>query len=225
MAQADVTSKGVDALIAKLREDGVAAGQAEAERLRTDAEQDATRIVAAAKEEAEKNLDRARKSADNYRTAGEEALKVAMRDAVLTMKAGLMAQFEADVKRMISTALADPEMLRQMVLELVGKARDAARAGKDTEIILPANVVGPEAIRENPEEVQSGKLTKFVLGLTQKMLEDGVTLHASDALQGGIHARVMDKDIELDLSDEAIASLIMQHLQPRFRAVMEGVIK
>ncbi|MEM8855884.1 MAG: hypothetical protein AAGD34_19435 [Pseudomonadota bacterium] len=61
-------------------------------------------------------------------------------------------------------------------------------------------------------------------GLTQEMLADGVTLHAADDLQGGIRARRADGIIELDLSDEAIASLIMQHLQPRFRAVMEGVI-
>ncbi|MEM8855999.1 MAG: hypothetical protein AAGD34_20025, partial [Pseudomonadota bacterium] len=111
MAHDDATSKGVDTLIARLREDGVAAGRAEAEALKADARTEAAKIIAKAKVEADTHLSDARKAADAYRSAGEEALQIAMRDAVLTMKAGLMAQFEADVKRMVSSALADPQIL------------------------------------------------------------------------------------------------------------------
>ncbi len=225
MATPEAKSKGVDALITRLREDGVAAGQQEAQRIRAEAEAEAARITSAAKAEADKYLAEARKSADRYRSAGEEALNTAMRDAVLTMKSGLIAQFEADVKRMVSKVTTDPDMLKKMVIELVGRAREAADAGEDTDIILPVEVVGPEAIVEDPELIQSGKLTDFVLGLTKDVLEEGVTLYVADDLQGGIRARVTGKDVELDLSDEAIAALLMQHLQPRFRAVMEGVIK
>lgn len=219
------TSQGVDSLITRLREDGVAAGRAEAERIKAEAEKEAAALVAAAKADAHKYLADARKSADRYRAAGEEALNTAMRDAVLTMKSGLISQFQADVKRMVSKTTTDPDMLRQMVLELVGRARDASDAGKDTDVILPAEVIRPEAIVENPELIQSGQITDFVLGLTEAMLEKGVTLYAADDFQGGIRARVRGQDVELDLSDEAIAALIMQHLQPRFRATMEGVIK
>ena len=219
------TSQGVDSLITRLREDGVAAGRAEAERIKAEAEKEAAALVAAAKADAHKYLADARKSADRYRAAGEEALNTAMRDAVLTMKSGLISQFQADVKRMVSKTTTDPDMLRQMVLELVGRARDASDAGEDTDVILPAEVIRPEAIVENPELIQSGQITDFVLGLTEEMLEKGVTLYAADDFQGGIRARVRGRDVELDLSDEAIAALIMQHLQPRFRATMEGVIK
>ena len=225
MAVPEMTSRGVDTLIAKLRDDGVAAGRAEADRLIAEAQDMAAKIIRTAQAESEKYLTDARNASDRYRSAGEEALSIAMRDAVLTMKAGLMTQFESDVKRMVSKSLADPEMIKQMILELVGTLRDATGAGGDTEIILPAAIISAEAIADNPEEIKSGKLTKFVLGLTQEMLEEGVTLHASDDFQAGIRARIADKEVELDLSDEAITSLLMQHLQPRFRAVMEGVIK
>ena len=225
MASPETTSKGVDALIARLRKNGVAAGQEEAGRLRADAQAEADQILTKAKAEAEKLKANAKKSADRYRKAGEEALNTAMRDAILSMKAGLMAQFEADVKRMVATETTDPGMVRKMVLELVGRTRDATGAGADAEVILPAEIVGADAIAENPEDIQSGKLTKFVVGLTQEMLKDGVTLHAAEDLQGGIRARISGNEVEIDLSDEAIAALLMQHLQPRFRAVMEGVIK
>ncbi len=225
MSEPHAVSRGVDELIAKLRDDGVAAGKAEADRLIDEARKTAAQIVSAARDDAEKHLNDARKSADSYRAAGEAALNAAMRDAVLSMKSGLMTKFEADVQRMVSKALAEPDMLKKMVLELVGRAGELAADGVETEVILPAEIVGPDAIRENAEDIQSGALTKFVLGLTYKMLQEGVTLHAADDLQAGIRAHLKDRDIIIDLSDEAVASLLMQHLQPRFRAVLEGVIR
>ncbi|MEM9552438.1 MAG: hypothetical protein AAGA05_14760, partial [Pseudomonadota bacterium] len=163
--------------------------------------------------------------ADRYTKAGEEALATAMRDAVLTMKSTLMAQFERDVQRMVSTVLADDQMLRQMVIELVGQVREETGIGDGAQVILPANVVGPDAIRANADDIQSGALTRFALGISQKMLRDGVTLFAASDLHGGIRAQAGEDGIRLDLSDTAIADLLMQHLQPRFRAVLEGVIK
>ena len=218
-------ARGVDTLIAKLRSDGIDAGTQKAEQIIAEAKADAAKLLADAKTDADKALSDARRASDRYETAGKEALNTAMRDAVLTMKSTLMAKFEIDVQRMVSETLADPEMLKQMVLELVGRARADTGANEGAEVILPAQVVGPDAIRENADDIQSGKLTKFVLGLSQKMLQDGITLHASDDLQGGIKAKLDKDDILLDLSDGAIASLLMQHLQPRFRAVLEGVIR
>lgn len=225
MSGSAITSKGVDTLIERLKNEGVAAGAAEAARILADAKAEAATIVAEAKAEAARHQSDVRKSADQYRAAGEEALKTAMRDAVLTMKAGLMAQFEADVKRLVSTATADPDLLRRMVIELVGRARDAAGAGADTEVIVPSEAVRSEHVVDNPELVRSGRLTEFVLGLSAAMLEEGVVLFAADDLHGGVRARVTGRDMEIDLSDEAIAALLMRHLQPRFRAVMEGVIR
>ncbi|MEM9549699.1 MAG: hypothetical protein AAGA05_00905, partial [Pseudomonadota bacterium] len=107
MAREEETARGIDALIDRLRHDGVQAGSDEAARLVAEAETKAASIVATARTEAEKALADARTSADRYTKAGEEALATAMRDAVLTMKSTLMAQFERDVQRMVSTVLAD----------------------------------------------------------------------------------------------------------------------
>ena len=225
MSTPEIRSHGVDALIEKLRNDGVAAGKTEAERVVSEARVKAAKIISDAKSESDKYLSDSRKSADNYRVAGEEALNIAMRDATLNMKAALMKHFESDLERMVSSTLADPEMLKQMILELVGSVRDASGIGKDAKVILPAKVPNSDEIRKNVDAIQSDQLTQFTLGLSQKVLEEGVTLHFDEDLGGGIHAQCKDDGIILDLSDEAVTSMLMQHLQPRFRAVLEGVIK
>ena len=225
MATAETTAHGVDALIGRLRAEGVAAGEAEAARIKAEAQAAADALLAEAKREAERLTTDARKAADHYRRAGEDALNTAMRDAVLEMRSGLIAKFEADIEGMVSAETADPEMLKRMILEVVGRARDEVQPGDETAVILPAEVVGSAAIRENPDEIQSGALTGYVIGLTVEMMREGVTLFGSEELGGGIHIVVDDKDIRLDLSDKAIAALLLQHMQPRFRAVLEGVIR
>ncbi|NOC81922.1 hypothetical protein [Ruegeria sp. HKCCD6428] len=225
MAQDRTIAHGVDALIDKLRNDGVAAGQAEAEKLRAEAKAEAARIVAEAKREAEELKKKARTETDNYRAAGEEALNTAMRDAVLTMKAGLTDRFKADVERLVTKEMSDPELLRQMILEVVGRAGEGANLDGKVSVILPARVATQEDIKQNADDIQSGKLTKYVLGLTAKMLRENVELHAADDVQEGIRVRAEDQGVVLDLTDKAVASLLMEHLQPRFRAVLEGVIR
>ncbi|WP_170397555.1 hypothetical protein [Ruegeria arenilitoris] len=225
MGQDGMISHGVDALIDKLRSDGVAAGQADAEKLREDAKAEAAKILADAKHEADAYQKKARSESDNYRAAGEEALNTAMRDAVLTMKAGLTDRFREDVERLVTKEMADPDLLKQMILEVVGRAAAEAKLDGKVQVILPAKVATQEDIKQNADDIQSGKLTKYVLGLTAEMLREQVELHASDDAQDGIRVRAEDQGVVLDLTDKAVASLLMEHLQPRFRAVLEGVIR
>ncbi|WP_170773230.1 hypothetical protein [Ruegeria lacuscaerulensis] len=225
MAQDGMISHGVDALIDKLRSDGVAAGQADADKLRSEAKAEAAKILADAKREADEYQKKARTESDNYRAAGEEALNTAMRDAVLTMKAGLTDRFREDVERLVTKEMADPEMLKQMILEVVGRAAEGAKLGGKVQVILPAKVATQEDIKQNADDIQSGKLTKYVLGLTADVLREQVELHAADSTQDGIRVRAEDQGVVLDLTDKAVASLLMEHLQPRFRAVLEGVIR
>jgi V/A-type H+/Na+-transporting ATPase subunit E len=221
------SSSGVDALIARLREEGVTAGHSEAERIIGDAQSQANRILDKAQREARERLDAAHKEADAYRAAGKEALRTAMRDMVLDMKAALMEKFSSDVRRLVSHHLDDPNLMRQMILEVAGRARESAAAqeGDQIDILLPEKAVGVEELRRNPAELKKGRLTGLVFGLTGDMLRDGVTFSTSDEVQRGIRIHMVDKDITLDLTDQAVADFLLQHLQPRFRAVFEGVVK
>jgi len=221
------TSNGVDELIARLREEGVTAGREEADRILSEARAEATLILDRATAEARDRLEAARKEADAYGAAGEEALKTAMRDTVLDMKAGLMKQFSQDVKRLVSHEMKNPDVLKRMILEVAGRVHDGAGMSDDDglELILPESVVGLEELRSDPAELEKGDLTRFVFGLTGEMLRDGVSFSSSDEVSAGIRVQVKDKDVTFDLTEEAVAALLLEHLQPRFRAILEGIVK
>lgn len=226
-AREELPSRGVDELIGRLRDQGVAAGRGEAERIVAKAESEARRILEKAETKAREKLETAQRESDAYRSAGEAALKTAMRDAVLGMKSDLMDKFSADVGRLVSLHLKDPDMLKQMILEVAGRLRDDVdlENDDDLEIILPATVAGLEDLRQNPQQVSKGKLAQFVLGLTGEMLRDGVRFSGDPDMQSGIRVKVEEKDIELELTEQAVASLLLRHLQPRFRALLEGIVK
>jgi V/A-type H+-transporting ATPase subunit E len=220
-------SQGIDALIARLREQGVSAGREEGEKIVADARAVAKQIVDNAKEEAKNQLQAAQKQAEAFQSAGIAAIQMAMRDTILDLKSQLMQQFSSDVRRLVSRSLTDEALLRQMILEVAGRVRESvdAAGAQQIEVVLPAQVVGLDELRNNPDDLRRGKLTHFVLGLSDDILRRGVTFSVSDQHERGIRIQLVDRDISLELTDEAIAALLLDHLQPRFRAILEGIVK
>ena len=225
--QAEVISSGVDALIARLRDQGVAEGRKTADEIVQTAEKKAMAIIEAAEKQAVERIEMAEKEARAFRKAGEEALRVAVRDLVLELKARLMQHFSAEVQRLVREQVMDKEFLRHMILELVGRVRDSAgiEEGKAVEVILPTEVVGLDDLRQRPEELTEGELSRFIFGVEGEVLRKGVRFAPSIDPQVGVTVRLVDKDIQVDVTDKACAALLLDHLQPRFRAIMEGVVK
>jgi V/A-type H+-transporting ATPase subunit E len=220
-------ASGVEALLARLRDEGVAAGRAEAERIVGEAERRAREILAAAETEAIALRESARAEAERHHRAGEEALRVAVRDAVLQLKQELSDRFAGRIAGAVSDAAQDPRMLERMILEVVGRARaesgvDAAEA---VEVLLPRAAIGLEDLRRRPEELREGTLSHFVAAVAGDMLREGVAFGRAEDGAGGLRVELRDAAIMVDLSDGAVAEVILRHLQPRFRALLEGVVE
>ena len=220
-----VVSQGVDELIARLREEGVAAGQQEADVILQAAQKKAQKMLQDAKREAQQRVNKARSEAAEFKAAAESALKTAMRDMVLELKTDLTREFSQDLQRLVSEATQQPELLEKMILEVVGRTTAQADTVERREVVLPSKVVGLEELRNDPQALRQGALTELVFNLTRDMLQQGVSFAASDALDGGLQIRLVEQEVTLDLTDTAVATLLLQHLQPRFRAILEGVVR
>jgi len=223
-----LASSGVEALIDRLREQGVEAGRREAHRIEAEARKSGAEIERVAEAKAKQMVDTAMMKADALKNAGKEALKVAMRDTVLALRAELMETISDNVRRLITTEMDKEDFLRQLIRDVAGQARERAGVdqGEKVKIVVPRKLVGMEDLRHDPLRLHTGGMTHFVLNVAGEVLKDGVTIGvAGDDELHGIRLYLEDKQVNIDLTDKAVADLLLAHLQPRFRAVLEGMVK
>ena len=216
-------SSGVEELIGRLRQQGVEAGQAQADELMEQTRLRAEQRLDDARREADALLQKADEEASQTRRAGEEAVRLAVRDAMLSLKSEVVEQFADRVRRLVTRELKDGDFLKQLILEVGG--RSAPAADQPAKLLLPEDVFGLEQLRRDPEEVKEGTLSHFVATVTKGMLREGLEIGTRDDQAAGIRIRLQEEDIEIELTDQAIAELLLRHLVPRFRAIMEGIIQ
>ena len=215
---------GVEALIERLRSEGVGSGRAEAEKIVRDARAEAQTILSKAKAEADQIVNGARTEATNLEKAGRQSLEVAARDTALDLKNRLSQQAAREVKHLVNEEVQRQEILEKLILEVAGRAREKTVGTGAVEILLPEKVISLDDIAKDPAHLQASPLGRFANLVASDMLRQGVTLNSSPNVKAGIKVRLTDKGIDLDLSDNAIADLLMEHLQPRFRALLEGIV-
>jgi V/A-type H+/Na+-transporting ATPase subunit E len=217
-----VESQGVESIIGRLRDEGIAHGRSQAEALVTDAQKQAADIVAAAQREADNILVDARREAGKVKTAGEDAIRLAMRDTLLSLEGEVVNVFQNRLRRLVKGTLEDPEFLQHLILAVASKAAPPASEG--VELLLPSSIVSLEELQRKPEEVKPGTLMHFVLTLGGGMLREGITFCVADDSQAGIRVQFVDRDVRLDLTESAISELMLKHMLPRFRALLRGAV-
>ena len=220
-------SSGIQQLINQLRKEGVKKGQAEADKIIANAEAQALKLFESRKAEADAYFEKAQAEASKLKEKAEEELRTVFRDALLKMQEDLVDSFTKKIQRLVAKKTMDEDMLEQMILEAVGKQRKKAKLdkAKQVEVLLPDGVIGLDFLRENPERLKKGRLSQIVMAATGDLLRDGVTFSSTKNTNAGIKVFLKKEKVEIDMSDKALAEMLMEHLQPRFRAILEGVVK
>jgi len=220
-------SFGVEALIEKVRDKGVRAGQVEADRIIAEARLKAVAIKKQAQQEADKMIADASKQTEALKAAGKDALKLAARDAHLKLRELLMTRFSDEVRRLVGHIMEPQPFMEKLILQVAGRARDEAGLDKqDTlSIKLPDSLIRIDDLRKNPEELKEGTMAHFVLSVMAGLFRAGITYCPAGDVKTGLKIYLKDGDVEVDLTDEAVSAVLLEHLQPRFRALLEGVVK
>ncbi len=216
-------SVGVQELIEKLRNQGVQNGRTEADKIISEAKAKASLLIKEAEQKADTIVGKAREEADFITKAGTEALQLAERNAILELKDFLLEKFSEQIRAVVSSSMDNELLLEKMIVEVAGE--NSLRGEKNVEVVLPRKVIGVDELRENPELLKEGGMLDFSMDQASTMLQKGVTFAVGTENQTGISFRLKDKDIEVELSEEAVSAVLLRHLQPRFRALLEGIIK
>jgi V/A-type H+-transporting ATPase subunit E len=218
-------SSGVEELIEKLRQQGVEKGQKEASKLVEDAEHRADWVLTQAHQQAEQIVSKAKAEAAKLQQSGEDALRIAARDMHLEVRETLSHSFTDQVERLVAQQMDNEEFMRKLILSLVDKANHdhGIATAEKMEVLLPDDFIGLDELRRNPKEYREGKLSQFVQSLAAEQMREGISFDLHEGK--GIRVRLSGEEVEVDLSGDAIAKLLLKHLQPRFRAIIEGVIR
>lgn len=212
-------SSGVQELIDRLRDEGVAKGRDEAEHLTTEARKQSMEILDQARQEAEEILDKARREAAQIKHSGDEALRLASRDVILRLKESFHQEFENKVRNLVGCELKDQGFLERLILEISRRSMPEEE-GKAIEILLPAGDISNGNLA-NESSDKNEPLSQFVLGLAAEVLREGLTFGESESISTGVTIRLLEEDVEIELTDETVTALLMQFMLPRFRRILE----
>jgi V/A-type H+-transporting ATPase subunit E len=212
------TSSGVQDLISRIRDEGVRSGRQEAERIVAEAKKEAARILAEAKERSDELDRKTRTETEAYRTSAIESLKLSARDTILQLKEQVAASFQKFVGRLVTSAMADKELIQAIVLVLAGHVADEFIKDKEVQILINDAILKGES---DPKLRERGR--QVMLSLTTEMLREGVELIPASDIHLGARVRLVKEKLEIDLSDKAIAQMLYQLTLPRFRDLLESI--
>ncbi len=218
MANDTQQSSGVQELIDRLHEKGVAQGQSEAEALVTEARKESMAILDKARKEADQMQAEARAEAKKIVDDGKEALRLASRDVTLRLHEAFHAEFEQRVRQLVGHTLEDRTFLEKLILEV---ARRSTPEDKELKMLLPAAQVSEEQLSAEVAEAPEGSLAHFVRGLAADVIREGLAFGVSDDPGPGVRVQIIEDDVQVELTDETVAALLLQYLAPRFRAILE----
>ncbi|MGD1074513.1 MAG: hypothetical protein ABR903_00330 [Thermodesulfovibrionales bacterium] len=222
--QTAVVESGVESLIGRLRDQGIEQGRSQAEALVAAAQKQAADIVAEANRKAEAILATGGQEAKKLKASGEDSLRLAMRDTILSMEGDLIKEFTSKLRRMVQGVLSEPDFLRSLILEIARRVAPEPSAGR-LEMLLPAEFITLDDLRRKPEEAKPGTLMHFVVTMGGDMLREGMSFSvAADDAEAGIRIRLVDEDVQIDMTEGAVSRLLLRHMLPRFRALLRGMV-
>jgi V/A-type H+-transporting ATPase subunit E len=227
-APAKTISENVESLIERLKNEGVTAGKQEAAEILAKAQEKSDQILAKAHREAEGLINQAHAEIKQERQAMEDALGLAARNMRLELRQVLYDRFKEEVRRLIHQELTNEETIRQLIMLLTLDNAEALQKfkAKNLKLELPATVLAFEEIRKDPTLLAHDPLKALVQGVTRDMFKRGMEVHVNhNKAEAGIKIGMVDEKIEIDLSEEAISELLLKHIQPRFRALLEGLLQ
>ena len=129
-------ASGVQALISRIRDDGVQAGQGKADEIIFQAREEAARLVDEARAEADEVRSKTALEIESNQKAALEALKLAARDTRLQLEAEVLAAFEDHVKRLVAPVAYDGSFVRTLILVLAGQAAEQYPVDQELEILV-----------------------------------------------------------------------------------------
>ena len=190
-------------LLDKIKTEGVQAAEQESARIRQQAEKNVRELLQKAQQEASEIVARAREEAARFEQTTREAMKQAARNTILGVRRGVVEIFNSLLRQETREALSG-KGLEEAIVALL-----KAWPGKEIptlEALLP------------PRDLE--RLEKGLKGRLVEELKKGFELRPLPALEAGFRIGLKDGSAYYDFSDQGIAEILAEYLNPRLSELM-----
>jgi vacuolar-type H+-ATPase subunit E/Vma4 len=192
--------------VAKLHSEGVATGRAEAERLIEEARRQGESIRREAEAQAHAIVAEARSEAAEERARTDVELKLAARDALLSLQAALTRCMDAVLRQELRAPLRDPDVMAGLIEHLVAAyARSDAAGDRHIEVHVPEDLL--EQVRDRVTH----KLARFASG------DHGLDVRGT-LCDAGFEYRVGGGKVDMGL--DAVAEQVRALVRPRLAEIL-----
>lgn len=196
-------------LVDRIKKDGVASADAEASRIRQEAQKEAEHILKNAKAEAEKMIQEAQKDADRLESAAVSSIKQSGRNILISFRDSVTAEISTLIKNGVSSALS-ADTLKELVPSVV-KAWASRSSVDDLAVLL------------SKEDMT--KLESSLVSTLKAEISAGLELTSDGSLSSGFRLGMKDGSAYYDFSAEAVASLFSAYLNPRVAQILASAAK
>ncbi|MHC4716011.1 MAG: V-type ATP synthase subunit E family protein [Planctomycetota bacterium] len=202
----------IESFVAKLQEEGVDAGRAEAAKIVEEAQAQAEQIVAGARAEADKITAGAQQEAERTLQQSQAELAMAARDAVLRLRETITSALRVVFREGAAKALGDDEFLASLLHDI---AQEYARQ---------------DAVHDWPVEfrVSDEKLHQATEWAIREMTgKGGEDWRSRIDLRGGLKAagfEYVTSGGTVEVTPESVAAVMAEMIAPRLREMIDKAV-
>jgi len=195
-------------LIEKIKKEGIESAQADAAKLKADAEAEARKIVEDARREAGAIAARAQDDSQRSVKAGSAALEQASRNLILAFKGEIQGLLNSLVAEGVSASYS-ADVIKGILPDLIKNW-----AGKNT-----------DSLTVLLSEADAAKLDSAFRAKLASALKGGVEIKPVKKLDCGFHIVEKDGSAFYDFSAEAVVNLLCAYLNPALAEILAGAAK
>ena len=192
-------------LIEQIKNDGVAAAEAEAKTIVDAAKADAEKLIADAQAQADKILAAAKAETERMTKSSEDAIRQAGRNLLISFRESVSRELETIVGENVA-AVYSSDAFAELIISIVENWANKPDA-EDIAVIL------------NTQDLN--KLEETLLAVLKEKMLKGITLKANDNFDGGFRIAVNDGSAYYDYSAEAVVDMLSNYLSPKVTELLK----
>ncbi len=192
-------------LIDKIKKDGVASAELNAQKIIEDAQKKATLIISEAEAKADNIIKSAKVETERMEKASEDAVAQAGRNLIISFRDGINKELSAIISSETEKAY-DKDLLKKLIPETV-KAWAANTDSEDLSVLL------------NPKDLKALEAS-FKTAL-KSQISKGLLIKGDSSVTSGFRIGAKDGSVFYDFSAEEVASLFSAYLNPKVTEIMK----